>query len=374
VDGPVNVIVNIAQIAQKQNLAEVELLVPKYPEIVELDGVKVHRCKSIKAADGYRACVPMLDKSVKNLIKNGGWDLIHIHSPFTLGRAVTKYAKKYNIPTLFTMHTSYKIDFERLLKSSMLQKFMMNYIMKTINGTNYMSSVSNGSALMLREYGYKGENIEVIRNGADMKPVKIDQTIINDIKNKYGLENCFTFLFVGRIVENKNIQFSLKVLKQLKELGENNFKFLIVGDGAYLDNLKRIASDYGLDNEIVFVGKVVDREYLSGIYQVSDLFLFPSVYDTCGIVAIEAAVNNLASAMIENSCASEVVEHKVNGLSMIEDSDVWASIIKEVMNDKKLLNSMREKARETIYVSWLDVVKKYIDHYDYCIKEYNKKK
>lgn len=373
VDGPINAMVNIVKISQENNWGEMEILVPNYPKNVDLEGVKIHRCKSMKAADGYRACLPMFDKSIKKLIRDGNWDLINFHSPFTLPKAVLKYAKKYNIPTLYTMHTNYKSDFERVLKSKLLQKFMMSYIMKVMNGVDYMCSVSRGSADMLRSWGYKKDNIVVIRNGADMKPVDIDKNIIQNVKKVYGLDNCFTFLFVGRIVENKNIQFSLKVMKRLKEMGETNFKFLIVGAGGYVEELKQMVADYGIEDEVVFAGKISDREYLAGIYQASNLFMFPSVADTCGIVAIEAAVNNLPSVMIENCCASEVVEHKVNGLSMPEDVEVWASTISEVMKDKDLLESMSNKAKETIYESWEDVVKKYIDLYQECIDDYKQK-
>ena len=129
IDGPINVIVNIAQIANEQNLAEVEILVPKYNEKYDVENVKIHRSRSLKSTEGYRMGIPFLDHKVKKLIKNGGFDIIHVHSPFTMGRYAVKLAKKYKLPVLLTVHTKYKSDFERKLKSKFLQNFMMRFIL-----------------------------------------------------------------------------------------------------------------------------------------------------------------------------------------------------------------------------------------------------
>ena len=370
VDGPVNVIVNIAKILNEKKLAEVELLVPDFPkQRKEIEGVKVHRCVSMKAPEGYRAGLPFLNSKVKKLIKKGNFDIIHVHSPFTLGKYVIKKAKKYKIPTLMTVHTQYKSDFERTLKLKCLQKFMLNYIMKGVNNADYVLSVSNQAGEVVKSYGYKGDKVYIIRNGTDLKPVKISDETLKAIEKEYGLENLFVFLFVGRIVENKNIQFSLEVLKKIKEAGLNNFKFLIVGGGDYSVKLKELAKEYNLEENVIFAGKIYDRAKLSAIYQSADLFLFPSTFDTCGIVAIEGAANSLPSVMIENSCASEVVANGVNGLALPENSEVWKDEIIKVMQDKNLLSKMKEKALQDIYVHWEDIVLQYYDFYKKVLEE-----
>ena len=370
-DGPVNVIVNIAKIANKLGLAEVELLVPEYPEKINVEGLIIHRCKSFPAAEGYRMSTPQLDKKIKKLIKNGGFDIIHVHSPFTLGQYVVNIAKKYKIPVCFGMHTKYKSDFERKIKSKLIQKFMMNYIMKTINKSDHVLAVSNGTITSLKEYGCTHRNITVIRNGTDMKPVALKNEIKQDIINKYNLQGKFVFLFVGRIVENKNIQFSLKVLKNLKKKSYDNFVFLIVGAGDYVTNLKELAKKYDLTDNVIFTGKIMDREYLSSIYACSDLFMFPSVFDTFGIVALEAAANNLPSAMIENCCASELITNGQNGLALPEDANIWADKILELIENRDQLNNIKNNVN-TIYISWETIVKEYIDFYSKVLDSIDK--
>ena len=367
IDGPINCIVNIAKTLNNKNLADVDLLVPKYKKEVNVEGVNIFRCPTVKGPEGYMMCLPQLDKSIKKLIRN--YDLIHVHSPFPLGRYAINVAKKYNIPTLFTIHTKYKSDFERILKSKALQNFMLRYIMQPVNKSDYVLSVSNGASETLKEYGYKGKNIFVIRNGTDMKPCPSNEKIEKELIEKYDLKDNVVFLFVGRIVENKNIQFSLDVLRKMKEKFDK-FKFLIVGSGNYEDKLKKLVEEYNLQNNVVFVGKVIDRDVLASFYKVADLFLFPSTFDTCGIVVIEAAANKLASVLIENSCASELVENGKNGLTYPENLSVWAEELLKIVHLKSKMKSLGEEAFNSVYFKWEDVAVKYYEFYQ---KVLNKK-
>lgn len=367
IDGPINCIVNIAKTLNNKNLADVDLLVPKYKKEVNVEGVNIFRCPTVKGPEGYMMCLPQLDKSIKKLIRN--YDLIHVHSPFPLGRYAINVAKKYNIPTLFTIHTKYKSDFERVLKSKALQNFMLRYIMQPVNKSDYVLSVSNGASETLKEYGYKGKNIFVVRNGTDMKPCPSNEKIEKELIEKYDLKDNVVFLFVGRIVENKNIQFSLDVLRKMKEKFDK-FKFLIVGSGNYEDKLKKLVEEYNLQNNVVFVGKVIDRDVLASFYKVADLFLFPSTFDTCGIVVIEAAANKLASVLIENSCASELVENGKNGLTYPENLSVWAEELLKIVHLKSKMKSLGEEAFNSVYFKWEDVAVKYYEFYQ---KVLNKK-
>jgi len=370
VDGPVNVIVNIAKILKEKGLADVELLVPNQTKKTKIDDIKIHYCASVPAPEGYRAAVPTVNNKVKKIIMEGGYDLIHVHSPFTLGRYIVNLAKKYEIPVLMTIHTKYRDDFERTLKDKGLIKFMMNYIMEPVKMSDFVLSVSNGAAQTLREYGYKGRKIYVVRNGTDMKPAKPNKKLENSIIQEFNLKDKFVFLFVGRIVENKNIQFSLEVLKKLKEKGSNNFKFLIVGSGPYEEELKQLVIEYNLSNNVIFTGKIMDREKLAGIYSAANLFLFPSAFDTCGIVAIEAAANNLPSVMLENTCASELIKNGENGLALQNDTSVWVEEIEKLMQNRNLLTKMKNEVQKSVYVSWDKVVLEYLDFYKFAIDNY----
>ena len=358
VDGPIDVVVNLAREFNKEKLGEMEILVPSYPEKVEVEGITIHRCFSLSVNE-YRAGAPALDKKVKKLIKNGGFDLIHLHSPFTLGRYALKLARRYNIPVLYTMHTKFKDEFEKRLKSKLLRKFMMRYIMKCINGCENLTSVSRGTIQTLKEYGYKYcENVKVIRNATAMPVNGADEEIVKKIKAELGIEHTFTFLFVGRLAATKNVQFSIEALAEVKSRGFNNFKFVLVGDGDYGKALKKLTKELNLTENVIFAGKVTDKKLLACYYSACDALLFPSVFDNASLVILEAAVNGLPVITLKDSCSAEYIEDGIYGFTWENDKKVWAdNIIKLLQSPQPRVEDWESGLPE--YASWGNVAGEY---------------
>ncbi len=363
IDGPATVINNLANIYTQYNLAEINILAPYYPKYKDNFKYKVIRCPSIFGPDKYRTGVPVLSTKLNKILKQGNYDLIHIHSPFTVGKYALKFAKKNNIPVINTIHTKYKSDFERKLKSKFLQNFMMKYIRKVLNNSDYVLTVSNLFADELKSDIYKcNKKVGVIRNATEFKDCNLDLEV-KSLKAKYKISDEFLFLSVGRVVKNKNIQFSLKALKNLKDLGFDTFKFFVVGEGDYLQELVNQTKKYGLENNVIFVGLIKDRKILSTYYKMCDLFLFPSTFDTCGIVALEAGSFGLPSFMLKDSCASELIVDNQNGFVEIDNPKSWAQRLLNITKDKSTLKSISTQAKQTLTKSWEDIAYEYYNLY-----------
>ena len=86
-----------------------------------------------------------------------------------------------------------------------------------------------------------------------------------------------------------------------------------VGDGYAKEELEAYVKELGLDGTIVFLGKILDRDYLRSLFARADLFLFPSIYDNAPIVIHEAAAVGTPSLVIAGSNASEEIIDNTNG-------------------------------------------------------------
>lgn len=372
-DGPTLVITSYSNCFLKQNNGIIPtVIVPKFPKYVDNQDFEVFRTASMKSAEGYYAGIPAMDAKLTNYLKKKKIDLIHFHSPFTMGKYFAHYGKKHHIPTIFSFHTKFKDDFERLLKTKTLQTFMMKYIMKVINKADYVWTVSDGAREVLREYGYK-KNIEVIRNGTDLIYPKNAEELCAKIDNLYHFapdEN--VLLTICRIVENKNIDLCLEALKIAKEKGLK-FKYLVVGEGSYLETLKENAIELGLENDVIFTGRIKERCDLVNYYLRSDLFLFPSTFDTQGLVVLESAGLKLPSLLTKGSAASEIVIDNENGFVADENAESWAERIIEILSDKEKLNAVSEKAFTEVYKTWDEVAEEVSTRYREIIDEYQEK-
>lgn len=371
-DGPCLVITSYANSFLKLN-TDVKVAVPKFPKYKDSQLFEVYRTKSMPSKEGYRCALPGIDSKLKKFLKENNFDIIHIHSPFTMCKFFAKYGKKHNIPTIFTFHTKYKEDFERTLKLKCLQKFMMHYILKNINNVDYVWSVSDGAAECLKDYGYK-KDIKVIRNGTDLVYPNNSNDLIDEINKKYSLKSDeIVFLSVGRIVENKKLQLALKALKIVKDKGYA-FKYLIVGAGSYEKELQKLTHDLGeeLEKNVIFTGKIMDRTLLSAHYLRANLFIFPSTFDTASLAPIEAAALKLPTLMNRNCSTAEIINENVNGFLAEESAEDWANKIIEIIENKQKLKEMKEKTYQQVYRSWDSVAQEVLDNYKTILKDRRK--
>ena len=374
-DGPIQVVTNYCKCMIKNPNNTVKVVVPKYPKYKDNSPLDIHRTKSIliDKKSSYRMPLPGMDRKLKKYFKENKVDIIHYHSPFTMGRFLNKMGRKYGIPTVFTFHTSFKSDFERMLKLKSLQRFMMRFILKTINGADYVLTVSNGAADILRSYGFNGK-IEVVRNGTDLVRPENAEELVEKVNTTYGIKDeKNVFLSVGRIVSNKKLEIPLKALKIVKEKG-HDFKFLIVGSGDYENELKALVNELGLNDYVIFTGKVMDRQFLSAHYLRSDLFLFPSTFDTASLAPIEAAAMSLPTLMTKGCPTAEIINENVNGLlAKEEDIEDWAEKIIYAIENKDAMTKMKDLSFKEVYRSWDDVIEEIMGKYEEYIADYKAK-
>ena len=189
------------------------------------------------------------------------------------------------------------------------------------------------------------------------------------------------FLFVGRIMKYKGLPLILDALKMLAEDG-TDFRMVFVGSGRDADELKATVREYGItlyertddgivksdgtrkNGAVIFTGPVYDRNALRAWNTRADLFLFPSTYDTNGIVVREAAACGLASVLIEGSCAAEGITDRRNGYIIKETPEDMYRLLRDI--SKELADTARvgQNAMDEIYISWEDSVKTAYKRYD----------
>ena len=179
-------------------------------------------------------------------------------------------------------------------------------------------------------------------------------------------------LFVGRVVEQKNIGFLLESLALIR--GEARFHLLIVGDGEGMPHFRKKVTELGLQHEVRFAGAVRDRVLLQNIYAAADLFTFPSVYDTDGLVKREAASCGCPSALIEGSNAAEGIVDGFDGFTTPLDRNAYAALLLNCIRNPELLVRVGLQSRDSVYVSWETVVDRAYEEYKNIIANYDQKK
>lgn len=357
IDGVVIAVDNLAKELSKDNDVVVVIPSPKnYKKISKPYKIKRIIGSNIPFTE-YQLVTPKFSysKYYKELL-NENFDIIHIHSPFSIGRLGIKIAKEQKIPSIGTVHTRFNFEIEKIVKFKFLTNFLVKKIINLFNKCDECFVVNDPLIEEIKQYGYKYEPI-VVYNGTDLKPIRTNKNSFDEINKKYGLTNQENvLLFVGRITDVKNIYFILDCLKLLKE-DNVDFKMLYVGSGPDEKKLKSKIKEKKLEDSVIMTGRISDRKKLSLIYKRADLLLFPSLFDTSALVRIEAAVNETVGLFINNSMIGLTVQDGINGFTSNLEVKEYSKKIKEILSDKNKLKKVSKKARKTLAKSWKEVAK-----------------
>lgn len=333
---------------------------------------KVVKCK-VMAVPGqdYDLALPGADKEYKKALAEANLDIVHIHSPFSIGKSGIKYAKKHNIPVIATMHSQYKQDFYKATKMKWLANILTANIMKKFNACDRCFAVNKRIAeIYFQDYKAK-ELPAVLANGTDFVPVADENEARELVNKKFNLsDNMPLLLFVGRLTVLKNILFIVEALKILKDNGKS-FKMMYVGTGIDEEKLKEKIEELGMQDDVILTGKIMDRELLKAIYSRAELFLFPSYYDANSLVQIEAASQKTPTVFLEGSATSASVTNDVNGFIAPNSIEAFADKIENVLADASLYQKVKENAFSDLYRTWDECVE---EAYKIYLSFINKKK
>ncbi len=145
---------------------------------------------------------------------------------------------------------------------------------------------------------------------------------------------------------------------------------VFVGGGGDEAEVKSYASSLGLDPVCFFTGPIRDREALRAWYSRADLFLFPSTFDTNGLVVREAAACGTASVLVEGSCAAEGIQDGDTGLLIQENAASLALRLDRLCAAPEQMMRIGENAQTRLYLSWEDAVARASERYEIVIDNY----
>lgn len=366
VDGVVKVTDHQARILSKYH--DVYIFAPKASDKKYIDDFpyEVVRVMNIQIpTTDYQLALPQLDTNLIKKLKTIKFDIIHIQSPFSMGDLGIKVAKKQNIPVVATLHSQYEKDFYERTKSKMITNVMLSDIITRLNKCDITMTMNEGSKALFMRYGLTQEPL-IIPNATDM--IRASEEDVIKIKKTYAVKDGFNMMFVGRIDKIKNIDFMIDVVYQLNKKTKA-FMMYFIGKGSHESIFKKRVDELDLNDVITFTGPIYDRKKLAAFYQVSDLLMFPSTYDTNGLVQIEAASQHTPGIFLNNTLAASSIVDQYNGYLSEENPVLFAKKINHIITNLDHHQDVSKHAHDTLYLPWEAVVQKIETIYQTLIKE-----
>lgn len=318
-----------------------------YPfEIADYTGV------SVPGSPQYRTGIAYLDKHYTSRMDSVKLDIVHSHSPGPAGLEAVRLASRLRVPLIGTFHSKFYDDFLRVTHNASLAQLGVRFVADYYERCDEVWAVSQQAAETLRSYGYKGD-VLVMENGIRIQPY--DPLAAARARTHFRLSNAPILLYTGQIDWKKNLRCTVEAAALLFRRGVP-FQLLLAGQGQDLKAVKALAEEFGISQVTHFLGHVSDPTLLNGLYAAAELFVFPSLYDTAGLVVREAAVMGTPSIVLRGSAPAECIQPGVNGLLCENSAESLAGEIAAYLSNADLRRSMGAAARETIPVPWETVI------------------
>jgi len=384
--GPIEkVLFNISKEMAKMG-NDVTILERNYPnakKVEFIDGVRVvrldrRRCTSYDLFNlsSPSSLIPLtvdglsfMFEAVNYLDKNGKFDVIHAHLPFSslaivmLRRDLRKrffytfHGNDYRIP-LTSNSTSSQLLLKLLSPDLLLMKRVNKVIM--LNAKIKQDVVSEG---LLGE-----ESVEVISNGATVE----EYDDLPKVSGHPGAKNV-TVLFVGLIVKRKGVGYLVKAADIIvNRLKYSNVEFLIVGkalakgaDSVFYQRMISLTEEFRLQKNVKFMG-FVSAEELRKQYIESDIFVLPSISEAFALVLLEAMMFGKPVIATDVGATSTMIKDGWNGfLVRPMDFEQLAEKIRYFIDNPNEKARMGRNSRRLVEkeFTWDKIAEKYLQVY-----------
>jgi len=252
---------------------------------------------------------------LENVVSSLKLDLVHCQHIFLMGSYGQSLAKKLSLPCVYTYHTVLTEYVHYLpIKSlwGLAKKFLIKRAKNFCNQSDRIIVPSRPIASLLKSYGVTTP-IVVIPTGIDLRKFrklsrKERSILLTKFKIPYEKE---ILLFVGRLAQEKNLDFLINCFKEILEIYPSTH-LVLVGDGPERENLKNMIERFGLKKAVTLTGflePAVTRKFFGA----ADLFVFPSTTETQGIVVAESLASSTPVVAVDYLGPKDLVQNGENG-------------------------------------------------------------
>lgn len=253
----------------------------------------------------------------KYVSKYGKPDIIHVHCGLYGGLAAKYIKDMYSIPYVITEHSS-------LVLNNILNDYNKNILKIAYDNANCLISV--GEKLKDSMMEYTTNKIVVIPNIVNTDEFKV----CNNKREK------FRFLSVAYLKKNKRIDLVIESFNRLKKKYDN-IELYIGGAGPEREYLKEIIYKHNIDKDVKLLGEV-SREDLPDCMGNADCFVLPSMFETFGVVYIEALACGVPIISTKCGGPEDFFNESLGYMIEVNNSDELYKAMENSINNKDRFN------------------------------------
>ncbi|WP_431872417.1 glycosyltransferase [Nocardiopsis eucommiae] len=286
------------------------------PHVTVNGNVTEHRLRSapIPFQSAMRAAVPLgMGGHIARVLRRLDPDVLHVQSHFPLSRSALRRGRAEGVPVVLTNHFMPDNLYAHARVPRPMQhaagSLAWRDMVRVAGEADHVTTPTPRAAELLRERGFARE-IEAISCGIDLDrfhPRAGDRAAARD---RFGLPERDTVVFVGRLDEEKRIDDTIRALAMI--VPERDAQLVLAGTGQREAELRAIAARLGVADRVFFLGFVPDED-LPMVYAAADVFAIASVAELQSIATLEAMSTGLPVVAADAMALPHLVEEGRNG-------------------------------------------------------------
>lgn len=276
-------------------------------------------------------------------------DLIHSMTEFTIGHFMsTHWVNKLRVPRVHTFHTLWNeyIFYLPLIPNGLVRAWMRWAAPRTARKrVKAIISPSEAMSETIRDEWNVGEfPIHAVPTGLQLG--KFNHMVGERFRERHGIKaGERVVLYLGRMGDEKNVDLVINTMGELKRRGQGNVRYVVAGGGPpdYLKKMHKLAEKNGVGDDIIWTGFISGQDWLD-CYGAADLFLFPSVTETQGLVVIEALAAGVPLVSVKAMGPASTMTGEKGCLWGENDPKDFADKTQQLLGDDELYERKKREA------------------------------
>jgi glycogen(starch) synthase len=325
-------------------------------------GVQIHRVREPKRPTDLGEFVAWVERMNSDMLAAGvelgdryDFDLVHGHD-WLVAMACDHLARRFDAPLVTTIHAT-----EHGRHQGWVDKHPQSHIHGVERWITNRSDRVIACSYYMREqiadiFGVEEERVTVIPNGIDPEDLRPhDEPELAGLRAEFAAPNERLVLLIGRLVYEKGFQLALEAMPRLIDAVPGT-RFLVAGSGTHEGELRRQATQLGLDEHGTFLGWIGD-DVLHSLYRIADVCVVPSLYEPFGLVALESMASGCPCIVADTGGLREVVPHNEAGLRFrARDAVALGEMVERLLTDAALRDRLVADGFEHLArFDWADV-------------------